>query len=62
MSENFTIFLIAQSLIIVGAILAAYVRTAVAVARVQINTELLKEDHGDLSKKVDGISRAVSRL
>ena len=46
MSENFTIFLIAQSLIIVGAILAAYVRTAVAVARVQ----------------VDGISRAVSRL
>lgn len=56
------LFLIAQSVIIIGAIVTAYVRLSVAIAVLQHNTQDLKADHGQLSKKVDGISRAVARL
>lgn len=56
------LFLIGQSVIIVGAILLAYIRTVVKLAVVESNTELMRIDHGQLSIKVDGISRAVARL
>jgi len=55
-------FLIAQSVVIVGAILIAYIRTAVAIAVLKSNTADLKKDHATLVGKVDGISRAVARL
>lgn len=63
------LFFISQSVIIVGAILLAYIRTHVAIARLQEqtgtirdNTRGLKEDHYVLAEKVDGISRAVAEL
>ncbi len=64
-----TVFFIAQSVIIVGAILTAYIRTQVAIARLQIivgNVEMtttsLKGDHRHLAGQVGGISRGLSRL
>lgn len=57
-----TIWLIGQTIIIVLAIFGAYVKLAVGVARVDANTETLKEDHGRLAIQVQGISRAVGRL
>ena len=60
--NDMAMFLIAQSVIIIGAIVATYVRTSVSIAVLQSNTEDLKKDHSGLSAKVDGISRAVGRL
>jgi len=62
MSSDWWMFLIAQSVVIVGAILLAYIRTAVAIAVLKSDTKQLKADHGTLVGKVDGISRAVARL
>ena len=68
MTETF-LFLIAQSVIIIGAIVTTYVRTAVAIAelkiraqQIELNTDALKADHTKLAGKVDGVSRAVSRM
>jgi len=59
---EFTLWLVDQTIIIVLAILGAYVRMAVNVARVEVNTETLKGDHANLTKQVQGISRSVGRL
>ncbi len=59
---EFTLWLVGQTIIIVLAILGAYVRMAVNVARVEVNTETLKVDHANLAKQVQGISRSVGRL
>lgn len=67
--SDVTMFFIAQSLIIIGAIVTGYVRTHVAIARldektsaVREHTRGLKSDHKYLATKVDGISRHVARL
>lgn len=62
MGESFVIFLIAQSLIIVGAVVATYIRITIGLAVLRSNTESLEAGHARLSTKVDGISRAVGRL
>jgi hypothetical protein len=62
MTSDWWMFLIAQSVVIVGAILLAYIRTAVAIAVLKSDTKQLKADHSTLVEKVDGISRAVGRL
>lgn len=62
MTPDWWMFLIAQSVIIVGAIVLAYIRTAVAIAVLKTDTKQLKGDHATLVSKVDGISRAVGRL
>ncbi len=63
------IFLVAQSVVIVGAIVTVHVRTQVAIAalnvhveHVQETTAELKEDQKDLTHKVDGISRHVAKI
>ena len=73
-------FLIAQSLILIGVIVGAYVKIVVSVERIRADnnqnhaesltkfnhldvvTKSLKDDHGGLANKVDGISRAVAKL
>ena len=63
------IFLLGQSLIIVGAVAVSYIRTQIAIAKLQMQgnglvqslTEL-KGDHRTLSGKVDGISRGLARI
>lgn len=68
--------LLLQTVVIVGAIVSAFVKTKtrnvatdaaikavnVRCSHIEKNTEDLKEDHNGLSKKVDGISRHVSRI
>jgi hypothetical protein len=61
MSE-FSLFLIAQSVIIIGAIVTAYIRTFSAIAVLQSGQNDLKEDHTRLTNKVDGISRTVGQI
>lgn len=62
-------FFVGQSVVILGAIVTAYVKTQVALAELRVHmanvhetTQYLKEDHKGLLKKVDGISRHVERL
>lgn len=69
MTESILLFLLAQSLIIIGSILTAYVKTKVDIAELRLLTEQtlmrvqgLKIDHEALGKKVDGISRNVGIL
>jgi len=63
------IFFLGQSVIILGAIVATYVkvRTSIAgldveVKNVRCNTVALRQDHKDLATKVDGVSRHVAKL
>lgn len=69
MSENVILFLIGQSVVIVGSIVVAYVKTAVAIAELKIHTQAtqiqtqgLSKDHGNLARQVNGISRSLARL
>lgn len=69
MTMEMVIFLIGQSIVIVGAIIAAYVRTRVSIAKLEVgldnvqeHTKTLKSDHAELYRKVDGISRNLARL
>ena len=61
MSE-LTIFFLGQSIIIVGAILTAYVAIRVQIAKLQVEVTHLKSDHGKLAKKLDGVSRHLAEL
>lgn len=60
--NDLAIFLVAQSVIIIGAIVTVYVRIAVSLAVLKADTKTLKTEHIALSSKVSGISRAVGRL
>jgi hypothetical protein len=69
MENGFVLYLIGQSVIIIGAILTAYIRTRVSIAElkrdtthIQATATLLREDHKELSRKVDGISSHVTTL
>lgn len=73
-------FFIAQSIIIIGAIVTVHVKTQVSIEKVrgenngnhteaitkidavETNTKALKEDHGNLSTQVGGISRSLAEL
>lgn len=68
MSE-FGFWMIGQGLVLVIAIFAAYVRTAVSIAElklrcqnIEVNTRNQRIDHNTLSKQVDGISRHVAEI
>ena len=68
-TTNIVLFLIGQSVVIIGALIVAHVRTQVAIAKVtaevkavQGTTKELKNDHGNLSEQVGGISRSLARL
>ena len=63
------IFFIGQSIILLTAMVTAYVKIQVAIATLQTDvghihtvTDGLKVDHTTLRDKVDGISRHVERL
>ncbi len=69
MDQNMALFLVGQSAVIVGAVATSYVRTRIALAKLEVRGENveyriidLKTEHALLSKKVDGVSRAVSRI
>lgn len=61
MSE-ITLFFIAQSLILVLAIVAAYVGTKVQIAKLEVKVSTLQTDHAGLAKKLDGVSRNLAEL
>jgi len=63
------VFLIGQSVVIIGAIVTTFVRTQTSIARLEVevtnvqdNTHGLRQDHKDLAVKVDGVSRHVAKL
>ena len=63
------LFFIAQSIIIIGAIVAAYVRTQVAIAKLGIEvknvysmTQSLKNDHGGLADQVGHVALGLATL
>ncbi len=62
-------FIIAQSIIILGALIIAYVRIQVELAKLHVSVQYihkctghLKDSHDKLRDKVNGISRHVERL
>lgn len=67
--DESALWIIGQTLIIVLAILGAFVRSRERLAKVEtslhhieVNTERLKDDHNDLARKVDGVSRALAKI
>jgi len=67
--SDLVIFFLGQSVIILGAIVATYVKIKtsittldVEVKNVKCNTSGLRADHVKLSEKVDGVSRHVAKL
>ncbi len=62
-------YLIGQSVVIIGAMVYAYVKMQISIAHLQSDVghlgdvgELRAEAQKDLTDKVDGISRSVARL
>lgn len=69
MDQNWILFLLGQSVIIIGAIVAGHIRVQVAMARISAeldgirnSTQDLKRDHIHLTGQVGGISRGLARL
>lgn len=69
MSEGLLLFLIAQSLIIIGVIVSAFIKTQTDLAALRVEVATVKEDigqlktdHGNFGNKLDGISRHVAYL
>lgn len=69
LSEPMVLFLIGQSIVIIGSVLLAYLRTQVLVAEVKAQlvalhavVATLKADHGGLQETVAGISRHVAMI
>lgn len=67
--NDIVFFFVAQSLIIVMALVGAYVGLRVQIAKLEINDEHfmhevtdLKQGHSKINDKVDGISRSVAKL
>ena len=67
--SDLVIFFLGQSVVILGAIVATYVKIKtsittleVEVKNVKCNTHGLRSDHVKLSEKVDGVSRHVAKL
>jgi len=56
------VFLIGQSVVIVLAIVAAYVGTKVQIAKLEVKVSTLQKDHTGLKLKLDGVSRHLSEL
>ena len=54
--------IILQTVVIVGAIVVAFLRFIARQAVTESRLGDLRNDHGKLSEKVDGISRAVARI
>jgi len=55
-------YLIGQSIVIVLAIVAAYVGTKVQIAKLEVKVSTLQTDHTKLSTKLDGVSRNLSEI
>lgn len=67
MSEGIVLFLVGQALVILAGVLTSHVSTKTAIAelrgmmtQLQLSVQGLREDHGSLKDKVDGISRHVA--
>lgn len=68
-NSDIIFFLVAQSVVIVGAVLVSYINTKIAIAKLQVESEHVAitmdsfhKSHENLAGKVDGISRQVSRM
>lgn len=55
-------FLIAQSLILILAVLGAYIGTVRSIAKLEVKVDTLSTDHAGLKTKLDGVSRHLSEL
>jgi len=55
-------YLIGQSIVIVLAIVAAYVGTKVQIAKLEVKVSLLQTDHSSLKVKLDGVSRNLAEI
>lgn len=69
MDNTIVLLLVGQSAVIIGSVAASYIKTRVALAKLEVRGENLearlmdlKADHENLASKVDGVSRAMSRL
>lgn len=60
--QETTLFFLAQSVIIIGAVIAAYVGTKVSIARLEEKVEMLKVGHAGRDRKIDGMSRRLAEL
>jgi hypothetical protein len=67
MMNEYIPWIIGQTIIIVLAILGAFVRSRerltqveTSLRHIEVNTDRLKDDHNNLADKVDGISRHVA--
>jgi len=56
------VYLIGQSVVIVLAIVAAYVGTKVQIAKLEVKVSTLQKDHSSLKIKLDGVSRHLAEL
>ena len=59
---DMTMFFIAQSGILVMAIVAAYVATKVQIAKLEVHVAHLREDHKNLAVQMAGVSRNLAEL
>lgn len=56
------LFFLAQSIIVVLAIIAAHVATKVQIAKLEVHVSRLREDHKELATKMHGMSRHLAEL
>jgi len=56
------LFIIGETILVVGAIIVAWVKTREQIAALSVHVSELKSDHGDLRTRVDGISRHLGEL
>jgi len=62
MSQSMVLFLLGQSIVIVGAVVVSYVRTCVSIAKLQVQGDYCESGLDEIKTKVDGISRHVAAL
>lgn len=62
MTSELGIFFLGQSVIIIGAVVAAYVGTKVQLARLEVQVKALQDGHAGRERKIEGMSRHLSEL
>lgn len=62
MSEGMIIALITQSLLLIGVVLAAFIKTKTALIALEVKVDRLQLDHASVATELRAISRLVSFL
>ena len=61
-SVDIVMFLVAEAVIVVGAVFTSYLKTKVQLAQLEVHVSALQADGGKRDKKLEGISRHLSAL